>query len=110
MSSAVSMPSRVIISSVNAKTPSKGRGPARSERLVEHAFDVALDAAACRHMWTVSDATSTAAVIASSPSHSAWLRAMEEHARRDAQQRSTRDAPVHCRHERRARSSAGRPG
>ena len=64
------MPSRVIISSVNTEDAEERR-----------AADFADEASSCpsisrfmcrpaRHMWTVSDATRTAATSASTPSHS----------------------------------------
>ena len=71
MSSAVSMPSRVIISSVNRKTPMNAARPVfivELKRLLSMSF---LMRRAVRHMWTVSDATETAAATQRTASHSA---------------------------------------
>ena len=83
MSSAVSMPSRVIISSVKANTPMNAAAPCfivDPWRCPSISLLIRRDV---RHMWTVSDATEMAAAMASTPSHSAWFGdALQQDARR----------------------------
>ena len=71
------MPSRVIISSVNAKTPQNAAGPSFGEdaaSLPSMSFFMCRPA---RHMCTVSEATRNAAAMPRIPSHSAWFRALD---------------------------------
>ena len=63
------MPSRVIINSVKG-TPGERFG-ADLHPDTRDELDSFFIRFACRHMWTISDATSTAAVSARTPSHSA---------------------------------------
>ena len=72
---AVSIPSRVIITTVNANTPSQANAPARSTERSMASWMCWRMRLPARHMWMVRLATSTAAMIASSPSHSAWFAA-----------------------------------
>ena len=67
------MPSRVIISSVNRNTPSIALDPLLAADVARRPSISVLSRLACRHMCTMSVATSTAAVSASTPSHNAWF-------------------------------------
>jgi hypothetical protein len=75
ISSAVSIPSRVIISSVNRNTPAKAEAPVFIALLERCPSMSLLIRRAVRHMWMVSEATDTAAITASRPSHNAWFEA-----------------------------------
>ena len=65
------MPSRVIIRSVNRKTPANAALPLFIAEVCRRPSMSFLMRLAVRHMWTVSDATDTAAASASRPSQSA---------------------------------------
>ena len=71
MSIAVSMPSRVIISSVKAKTPTKAARPVLTDDAASRPSMSFFMCRPARHMWTVSDATRTAATMPRMPSQSA---------------------------------------
>ena len=67
------MPSRVIISSVNRNTPSSALAPAFAADAARLPSISAFRRLAWRHMCTINEATSTAAVRARMPSHNAWF-------------------------------------
>ena len=67
------MPSRVIISSVNRNTPANALAPTFRADCSRCSSISRFMRCACRHMWTMSDATSTAATRARMPSQSAWF-------------------------------------
>ena len=76
ISSAVSIPSRVIISSVNMNTPKNAAAPVFTDDASSLPSMWRFMCRPARHMCTVSDATSTAATRARTPSQSAWLAAL----------------------------------
>ena len=100
ISSAVSMPSRVIISSVNRNTPMKADVPVFSADAREVPFDVALDAPRGAPHVDGQRRHRTAATSASTPSQSAWFEARwNRYAAPMLMQHRERDAPVHGGHQ-----------
>jgi hypothetical protein len=65
------MPSRVIINRVKKKTPANALAPSFAALSPSRVSISRLMCFACRHIWTISDATSTAAASARTPSQSA---------------------------------------
>ena len=61
------MPSRLIIRTVNRNTPSKGPEPARWLEVRSRPSMSPFMCRPARHMWTVIEATETAATMASGP-------------------------------------------
>jgi hypothetical protein len=72
-SSAVSIPSRLIIRLVKRKTPAKAAAPARSLDVRRRPSIAPFIWRPARHMCIVITATDTAAMIASGPSSHSWL-------------------------------------
>ena len=70
------MPSRVIMRSVNMNTPKNAAPPERADDASRRPSMSRFRWRPARHMWTVNDATSTAATRASTPSQSDWLAAL----------------------------------
>ncbi len=96
ISSAVSMPSREIISSVNRNTPTQAAVPVFSVDSRRWPSISLLIFFAVRHMCTVSDATDTAATMARMPSHNAWFDACwNRYAAPMLSSTDNADAPVH---------------
>src|SRR3954447_16268811 len=73
-SSAVSTPSRLIIRSVNRNTPVNAAAPGRAVDSFSRPSISPFMRRPVRHMWTIIQATETAATSASGPSSHSWLR------------------------------------
>ena len=94
------MPSRVIISSVNRKTPANAAPPVFIDDECRRPSMSFLIRFAVRHMCTVSEATDTAATNARTPSHKAWFLAWKNsQAAPMLRQRRRRDAPMNRRNQ-----------